>query len=117
MPGITGVVNTDQNHSSDEGAPLKCALCGDPTPEVVLDADDRCPLCAAIDNLRVTMERKGTRHPELFDRPIKPTTAPRPAAPPPARPISKPADTGGDDSDYLPEIARGQSQLPPSDRD
>ena len=45
----------------------KCSRCGDPTPVEALNADDLCPLCQSLDRLAATMERKGTRHRELFD--------------------------------------------------
>ena len=33
----------------------------------IVDPAGRCEICQALESLRATMERKGTRHPELFD--------------------------------------------------
>ena len=46
----------------------KCAKCGDvvPVEELELSPDDFCAICAAIDSLTATLERRGILHPQLF---------------------------------------------------
>ena len=49
-----------------------CATCGDQTALADLSPEDECGLCSAIRNLRVTMEKRGTLHPDLFNRQLPP---------------------------------------------
>lgn len=46
-----------------------CVDCKEPTPDKDLDGDDRCPVCAALCSLRLTLERRGIIHRELWDIP------------------------------------------------
>jgi hypothetical protein len=45
-----------------------CPMCGNPVPESELSADDECEVCAALRRLRITLEKRGLLHPNLFER-------------------------------------------------
>lgn len=47
---------------------VRCPACRNEVPLAELNADDECEICAALRSLRVCMETKGTKHPDLFDR-------------------------------------------------
>lgn len=59
---------SDQDKFGTRSEPVmgKCAKCGDATPTAELNADEWCGLCAAIDRLRGTLEKRGIIHPQLF---------------------------------------------------
>ena len=44
-----------------------CARCGEPCALADLSPEDECGVCLAIRNLRITMEKRGTLHPDLFE--------------------------------------------------
>ena len=57
----------DKFGTREEPVMSRCAKCGDPTPLADLNADDWCSLCASIDRLRATLEKRGIVKPDLFD--------------------------------------------------
>ena len=47
---------------------LNCVACQVPNEASMMNADFLCPICAALESLRVTMEKSGSRRRELWDR-------------------------------------------------
>ena len=47
---------------------LNCVACQVPNEASTMTADFLCPICAALESLRVTMEKSGSRRRELWDR-------------------------------------------------
>lgn len=56
----------DKFGTRQEPAMSLCLTCGDETPLADLSPENECGLCVAIRRLRVTMEKSGRMHPQLF---------------------------------------------------
>lgn len=46
----------------------RCPTCGNEVPAAEINADDRCKVCDALASLRISMEKSGAIHPNLFER-------------------------------------------------
>lgn len=61
-------VSESDNTASSPVEMLNCVACQVPNAANTLDADFLCPVCSALESLRLTMEKRGTRRRELWDR-------------------------------------------------